>query len=559
MARWAMWLSALLVFVVIMSGTVRYTEGDARYSLLATTALIEHGNLQLDPYVTELDLDQLNNGHNWMIFRSGDAGHFYYDYPVGTQLFALPFVWVGRQFGMNPIVKEDDTSMQIGIAAILCVAIFLLLFRLARLYLGEWAALLFSLGLFFGTTLTSTLGTALWSQNFQTVFTLLILLELAEWERGKRPQLRGAWLGFLLFAAYLCRPTSAALILPVMGYLVWKQRKAIPWVAGVAGGLLLLFLLWSWLEFHMLLPRYYNPALWKPGIGFWEHWMPLWFGPARGLWSFTPALLLVFGGWAFRKVRFQPLHLVVWIWLLLHTYLLMRSQSPWAGWSFGPRFFTELVPGLGLILLLMADQLPSIPKRTAAALAASFVALSGLGVYIHVFQGLNNVETQAWNDNPNIDQNWKLRRWDWRHPQFLASGYQRIKMAQETALDLQLQQMTARLPVGSSILYGPPDPNMRQCFIRWNADDHYGKQQKLYNSLYALKESGAKEFWFTSMQLGEVKTLPGITIDSASVYRLCLGEFLQANAEHEIFLAGKDDATTGPALETRAYMKSVGS
>jgi hypothetical protein len=39
MSRWALWLSALLVFVVVMSGTVRYTEGDARYSLLASTRI----------------------------------------------------------------------------------------------------------------------------------------------------------------------------------------------------------------------------------------------------------------------------------------------------------------------------------------------------------------------------------------------------------------------------------------------------------------------------------------------------------------------------------------
>ena len=174
-ARWAMWLSALLVFVVGMSGTVRYTEGDARYSLLATTALLEQGNLRMDAYVNELDLEALNNGHNWMIFRSGDAGHFYYDYPVGTPIFSIPFVWIGWALGMNPAVIADDTSMQIGIAAILCVAIFLLLFRLSNLFLGEWAALLFSLGIFFGTTFTSTLGTALWSQNFQTLFTMLVI------------------------------------------------------------------------------------------------------------------------------------------------------------------------------------------------------------------------------------------------------------------------------------------------------------------------------------------------------------------------------------------------
>ncbi|MBP6721728.1 MAG: hypothetical protein KA239_05370, partial [Bacteroidia bacterium] len=71
--------------------------------------------------------------------------------------------------------------------------------------------------------------------------------------------------------------------------------------------------------------------------------------------------------------------------------------------------------------------------------------------------------------------------------------------------------------------------------------------------------SGEKEFWFSSNQLSEVREIPGIVIDSLSFVRLCLGDFLKANSQHEIFLAGKDDATTGPALETRAYLQSIHS
>lgn len=558
-ARFALWLAAFLVFAVVMTGRVRYTDGDSRYCLLATTALIEHGNLRLDPYAQELDLTQLNHGHNWMIFRAGKNSHYYYDYPVGTQVFALPFVWIGRQFGMNPLTREDDAAMQMGIAAILCVSIFLLLFRLGNLYLGHWAALLFALAVFLGSTLTSTLGTALWSQNFQTLFTVLALLEIASWEQGKRSKLRGGWLGFLLFAAYLCRPTAAALVVAVIGYVAWRQRKALPWVMGVSGSLFLLFVLWSYLETGMPLPRYYDPTRWNPGKGFWEHLLPLWLGPARGLWSFTPVMFLVFAAWAFRGIRFRPLHLMVWLWLLLHTILLLRSQSPWAGWSFGPRFFTELIPGLALILLLIAERLPHLAPPLRNGLLGSFLVLSGIGTYIHTFQGLNNVETQAWNDNPNIDQNWPLRRWDWRHPQFLASAHQREKLAQETALELQLRQITRRVPDGAHILYGPPDPNIRQCFLRWNARNRFGKRQHLHNSLYALQATGAREFWFSSAQLAEVKALPSVVVDSSQLYRLCFGEFLEANQQFEIFVAGKDDVSTGPALETRAYLRSIGS
>jgi hypothetical protein len=558
-ARWAMWIAAFVVFLVVISGRVRYTEGDSRYALVASMALIEHGSLRLDPYAQELDLEKLNNGHYWMVTHAGKDNHAYYDYPVGTPVLAAPFVMVGRLLGMNPLQREDDTALQIGIAAILCAAIFLLLFRLANLYLGDWAALIFSLALVFGSSLTSTMGTALWSQNFQTVIVVLILLELAEWERGKRAQIRGAWLGGLLFAAYLCRPTSVALILPVFGYLAWRQRKALPWAVGVSAGLLLLFVLWSWLEMGRLLPRYYDPTSWQSSTGFWGQWLPLWFGPARGLWAFTPALTLVFGGWALRKVRLQPLHILFWAWIVVHTVLLARSQAPWGGWSYGPRFFTELVPGLGLVLLLMADAMSALHRRWRSALLGIFVVLSAAGIYIHTLQGLYNIETMAWNDNPNIDQTWKERRWDWRHPQFLASWRMRQNMIDQHNLERLAQQVLLRLPDDVAVLLGEPDPLAREVFAAWNDEDHFQHRQKLYNSSYALHAAGQHEFYFMRAQLPAVIQLPNVQIDSAVGNRLCLGQFLANNTQYEIVIAAKDDCSTGPALETRSYMSSIGS
>lgn len=558
-AKWALWIAAFMVFIIVMTGKVRYTEGDARYSLFSTTALIENGSLRLDDYMQELDLSALNNGHNWMIFRAGDAGHYYYDYPVGTQIFSAPFVWVARRFGMNPIQIPDDTSMQIGLAALICVAIFLLLYRLSSLFLGEWASLLFSLAFFLGTTLTSTLGTALWSHNFQTLFILLAILELVEYERGVRSRIRGPWLGFLLFSAYLCRPTSAAFILPVFAFLVWRERRAMVWTIAVSGGFFIWFITWSWLELGMLLPRYYDPSQWRTTNEFWAHLLPVWFGPARGLWSFTPLLLLAFGVWTAKKLRFQPLNLLVWVWLLLHTYLLLRSQSPWAGWSYGPRFFTEVLPGFALLLLMLAEQATGFSRSVRNGLSMACLILAGFGIYVHTFQGLHNLETMSWNDSPNIDQRWAERRWDWRHPQFLASEHQRRKLALESSTSLLMQQLCPRFPEGANLLYLPQDPTVRELFSLWNTENKFGRKQHLCNSLYAVHKTGNPEFYFTSAQLPELRKIPGISLDSLSTNRLTMGAFLKANEQYEVFITAKDDATTSISMESRLYMSSIGS
>ncbi|MFN8397797.1 MAG: hypothetical protein U0176_24475 [Bacteroidia bacterium] len=558
-SKWALWIAAFVVFLIVMTGKVRYTEGDARYSLFSTKALIENGSLRLDDYMQELDLSALNNDHNWMIFRAGDAGHYYYDYPIGTQIFSAPFVWISCRFGMDPVQIPDDTSMQIGLSALICVAIFLLLYRLSRHFLGEWAALLFSITFFLGSTFTSTLGTALWSHNFQTLFIMLAILELVDFERGVRSRIRGPLLGFLLFSAYLCRPTSAAFILPVFAYLAWRERNALIWAGAVAGGFFAWFLIWSWLELGMLLPRYYDPTQWRTTNEFWAHLMPVWFGPARGLWSFTPLLLLAFGVWAVRKLRFHPLNLLVWVWLLLHTYLLLGSQSPWAGWSFGPRFFTEVLPGLALLLLMLSEQASGFHRRVQAGLAVAFLVLGGFGIYVHTFQGLHNVQTMSWNDSPNIDQRWADRRWDWRHPQFLASENQRRKLALESSTSLLMQQLSPRFPASSNLLYLPQEPTIREAFHQWNREDKFGRKQQLCNSLYAVHKTGNPEFYFTSSQLPDLRGIPGIYLDTLSATRLTMGAFLKAHEQYEIFIAAKDDATTSLALESRQYMNSIGS
>ncbi len=516
-SRWMALVAALALFFVVLSSKVRYTAGDSRFTLLASQALLEHGSLRLDPYNERFGLWDANDGKLWMIFKDTTTGHSYYDYPVGTPIFATPFVAMGLAVGLSPINKYDDTDMQMLIASTTLVFVFLLLFQLSLLYLGDWEALLFALMFTFGTSLMSTLGTALWSQNFQVIFILLALLELANVLKGKRVQVRGGWLGAWLFAAYLCRPTSAPLIVVVFGYLAWKHRKALPWAAGVSGGLMLLFMLWSRIEMGRMLPRYYSPDNWEPYGDYIHTLWPILLGPARGLFSFTPVLCLLFVGFAFAKLRKEPLFWAIWLWLTLLTVVILRSKNPWGGWCYGPRFYTEILPGLAWLLLMTLEAAEGWALRWRKTLGFVAMATSLMGIYIHTWQGAYSPVTSSWNGEPNIDENWPSVRWDWRYPQFMASYRQIGQHTREREIAGLAQALLAKVPAGGALLMGAPNPDVWGYFDFWNRTDRLHTGKFVFNTLLDVQEAGFKDFWFERALYFELRNRPTLRLDPIPV------------------------------------------
>lgn len=557
---WAVLLTSFVIFALVLSSPVRYTYGDSRYAMLTSQSFIENGSPKLDEYANKFDLSALNKGQYWMVFRQGVDSHYYYDYPIGTPIFSLPFVAVGRMLGMNMLDREDDASMQMGIASLLCVAIFLLLIRLSKLYLDDWAALVFASLIFFGSSFASTMGTALWSQNFQAFFVLLIILELAEAVAGKRDEPRGYWLGILLFSAYLCRPTSSVLILMTFVLVAWKFRSQMKKVIATSFGLFLLFIFWSWVEFGTLLPRYYDPTTWNTTSEVFPNILPVWIGPARGFFSFTPVFLLTFLGWSSSNIRKNPAFILIWFWFGLHTYLLLRSQSPWGGWCYGPRFFTELIPGFTWMLLMLTEAEWLKHSSRKGAFLIAFISFSVLGVAIHTYQGLFNEKTIGWNDAPSIDHNWQSRRMDWRYPQFLASQEMINRRLLETQIDTEIKQIFHRLPEGIPLLYGKPTPSIQSFANRWNRKQHFGANRFVFNSLYEVAKAGFKEFYFPLSILDELEGNKGLDLEQAGLNsRMTFSQFLEENKSHEIILAAKDEATSGISRESRIYLSQHGS
>ena len=397
-------------FLLVVFASVRNTGSDPRATLLVSESLLTRQSIKLDHYGADLP-----NRYGYVIHQK--RGHYYNYLPIGTALASIPFVAVANGLGFD--MSTHEPAVQVAIAGVTSVLTLLLLIKLALLFVGPLNALVVASVFWFGTSLASTCGTALWSHNFATLFALLAIYAAIIATKGNRPRI---WplLSFSLFAAYLCRPTMALLAPFALLYLFTYHR-----LAAVKAGLFLLALLsafvgFSMQEFGQMLPDYYNPKRLE-GASFHQAFYGNLFSPARGLLIYSPFILVVWGCFKYAKKDWglKPSWLLVGlVWPVLHLVFISRFPHWWAGHSYGARFMTDILPGLFLLTLF---SWPTTTKGVGAKTATGIVALASIfAIGIHSGQGLFNKHTAAWNYQPNIDT-YPEYLFDWRYPQFFAN------------------------------------------------------------------------------------------------------------------------------------------
>jgi hypothetical protein len=413
---------AVLVFALAYFARVSYAGSDPQLSLLVSQAILEQGTIRLDAY---MDLPGFDLGP-WIVENSN--GHVYYYWPIGPSILSVPYVWLLNQFGLDMAVVQDNNWAQNLLSAILCTLIFVLLYRLCRQYLARWPSLLIATLSVLGTGLISTMGTALWNINFAVLFIVLLLLQLAQLDQEGAKAANPYWMGFLLFAAFFCRPSTSVFILLVLVYLLLKDRGLFLRTAATALVLLAIYIGLFWLEYGQPFQEYYSVVR----VGIYSFDLPtvlygLFLSPSRGLLVFSPFLTLVAAAalCCFQGIRRSPLFWLALAWFGLHTAMVSRSTRWWGGHSFGPRVLTEVLPALIVLTILLWRNLTGgSNQRLRYAVAAAYLILGLAAVFINSYQGLYNVSTQRWNGfqfAPNIDRHPRYLL-DWQNPQFLATS-----------------------------------------------------------------------------------------------------------------------------------------
>jgi len=255
-----------------------------------------------------------------------------------------------------------------------------------------------------------------------------------------RPTVVAATMGVALAWSYATRPTDA-LVAGALG--VWllacHRRLLVPAVAGgaIAAGL---WLLVTHAEYGSWLQPYFAADRLELHDAFGEALLANLFSPARGLLVYSAAVValgiagvvlvwrrqspdgqspdgLASDGLSPRVLAALLAGAVVASWIAVSAY-----AQWWAGFSYGPRFLTDIVvvvvflaaPAVDALLQLRWGSLTT-PVRIVGIVVALVLAFN---VFAHGQVAYFN-EGNCWNGHPSIDAN-PDRVWDWSDPQFLA-------------------------------------------------------------------------------------------------------------------------------------------
>ncbi len=306
------------------------------------------------------------------------------------------FPWAGSLFAV-PVVAGYDALHKLGVGPGTEA-------KIAQSGQNDWEFEVFTMALVVAAT-----AVVMWE------VAILALAGIAD-ERRRRLL---ALLAALVFA--LC--TSALSTATRTLWVLVKHRRYLAWYLGGAAVVALPWLLITHANWGTWLQPYYQPhRVAGENTDFWQALAGQMVSPARGLLIFTPVLALAIPGVIIklRRRRFDSLDAVVVACVLAHWVVISLFPHWWAGDSYGPRLFTDMVPFLVYLSLPVLEWLASVSLRGiryAVAMVAC-VAAALLSLFIHGQMAVF-ASSHCWNNVPTDVDRDTTKLWNWGDPQFL--------------------------------------------------------------------------------------------------------------------------------------------
>jgi hypothetical protein len=410
-----------IVFIAVFLGhstNKTVIHSDSMWVLPATVSIVQQGNIDLDEY------KQMIEENNYFGVDKVN-GHFYNSYPIGTSLVALPLIFVAKLvcniFAIDLfrlILYKSPMRSECYIASIIVALTACILYLVGRnAGSSKWQSLLVAFIFSFCTSAWSTATRSLW-QHGPSMLMLSVSLYLII-KAKVNPKLI-QFVGFPLAFSYLIRPTNSIAVALLSLYVIMYYRRFILGYLISACIVLIPFVIFNVVIYHSVLSPYYFPSKLGSNPHFIEALLGNLVSPARGLFIFSPILIMSLWGiyikhrkHIFEKLDYYLLGIMVLHWITISSFL-----NWWGGHSYGPRFFTDILPFFAYYLFPVFAEIPRLePKRRALAYSISFV-IAMFSFWVQA-RAANCLEVHWWNMKPtNIDKDPK-RLWDWKDIQFL--------------------------------------------------------------------------------------------------------------------------------------------
>lgn len=424
-----LWVTATLVFSIVffthyMSPVLQ--RSDSWWVLHTSMSIIREGNLDLDEY--KATAAQTATGSSYNLDKIN--GSTFMRYPVGSSILAIPFVYIVDVGGGHKLSRDLNSSQgsppSIKTAEKLSASFYValstvIIFLISRISLGNWYALAPSFIFAFCTAAWSTASRAMWQHGpsmLMIAAALYIILRAEEQPRLAR------YASLPLVAAYIIRPTNSIPIFIISAYIFISYREHF-WRYLIYGtSAAAAFISLSLFAYNSFLPSYYGESIISRFSLLNRNMIIALSGnlisPSRGLLVYSPVLILAGAGICL-KVRDRTIsrldHFLIVI-VATHWFMISMFGHWYGGYSFGPRFFTDMIPILIVFMLPVFRRLQESSGKSRLAIAGVVVVLSAFSLFVN-FMGANYEETFTWNKEPvDIDLD-NTRLWDWSDPAFL--------------------------------------------------------------------------------------------------------------------------------------------
>jgi len=380
------------------------TSGDSLPTRVLPFSILREGNFDLNEFTWE----RTRSGYLPYYLR-GTGAHLYSMSTIATPLVVTPLyivpAWLLAHYG----VSYDDVRARVLIvvmerlsAAILTALSALFVFlTLERFVARHWAiALTLIYGL--GTSAWSIASQALWPHALGALTLAVLSWVLSVPGRGS---LSFVVAGLAAALAVANRPPMIVFA-ALAAFAVWRSHRsrfiafaAFPALGGAA------LLAYNFSVFNAVAGGYQRLNHFAPAVH--EGVAGLLVSPNRGLLVYTPVMIFALWGavrvWRERAPEWMRLLVVG---LAVHLLIYGAFKEWWAGHTFGPRYFCDVLPAL---TLLLAYGLVPIWRRPAWRAVA--VILIGYGVVVQAV-GVY-FDDGDWNRTPVALESQPRRVWDW--------------------------------------------------------------------------------------------------------------------------------------------------
>jgi hypothetical protein len=434
------WLPMILLMAVVFAADVACPSGMTSDSIRQVSVAVSMVHFH------SIGLDYLFAHQQNVVDTVNVHGHVYPLFPWGGALFAVPWVVgydilhkLGIGGGSIALVRSGhDWEIQVlsASAAVAVTAAVVYAIAMRVLTVGplrrrkRWAfavALVFS----FCTPAWSTASRSLWEHGPSMLFVAVAVLMALRVKAGER-----GWigLGLSLGCSYVMRPTDAIPIAIIgLWVVIWHPRRVLHVVAGGIPPLAVLLTV-DYVAYRQLLTPYYTQGQsFALGPTFKTALAGNLVSPGRGLLIYVPLVLVSAAGLVtlFRARQLDPLWIAFAAIPVVHWLVISGFKHWWAGDSYGPRLFTDLMPIFTVLALPAVDRLaewreerrnPDVrfPRDHVVLqrFASGFVAVAILWSFAVHAQGAVLRSSWCWNNEPtDVDKN-PAKVWSWSDPQF---------------------------------------------------------------------------------------------------------------------------------------------